>query len=82
MHNDPCSATKRTLPVQREGLCHPCDSSTCDWEMPLSTQFGSNDIILDVRGLDEDITTLVLLMQVFRGAIATKHQSGAHARMQ
>lgn len=72
----PCSASKCTLPVLRECLCHKCDSSTSDWEKALHNQFGKQRIILTMKGMNEDITELVLLMQVFRGAMMSI--DGAH----
>ncbi len=72
LHGEPRSAGKCILPVLRECLCRPCDESTCDWEKALGAQFANERIMLTINGIckgKEDITELVLLMQVFRGAM-------------
>lgn len=70
----PRSASRCTLRVQRECLCKECDNSTSVWEDNLSKQFGKPRIFQtkktkfgDVYLID--VTELVLLMQVFRGAM-------------
>ena len=64
-HKHATIAKTCTYPVKREAFCGKCDNSSSYLEQAFSEQFGKPNI----RFRQDDITEVILLIQMFRGSI-------------